>query len=145
MYISTRGNYHPVPASEAIRLGMVPQGGLFVPEEIPILDKSKIKGMSEQSYGEVAQTILELFLDDFTPEEIRDIIHKSYNEKNFDHPDIAPLVKLDSETYILELWHGPTAAFKDMALQIMPRLLTKSVEKTGSKKELHKPLAYNKI
>ncbi|MGI6684550.1 MAG: threonine synthase [Bacillota bacterium] len=141
MYISSRGNFRPVTASEAIRLGMVPEGGLFVPEKIPVLDPVKIKEMAEQSYGEVAQTILELFLDDFSQDEIRDIIKKSYNETNFDHPDIAPLAKLDNETYILELWHGPTAAFKDMALQIMPRLLTKSVEKTGSQDEVIIPVA----
>lgn len=136
MYISTRGNYHPVHASEAIRLGMVPGGGLFVPEKVPALDDVKINGMAEQAYQEIAQTILELYLDDFTGEEIRDIIAKSYNETNFDREDIAPLVKLDNHTYILELWHGPTAAFKDMALQIMPRLLTKSVEKSGTQEEV---------
>ena len=141
MYISSRGNYQPVPASTAIRLGMVPEGGLFAPEEIPVLGKLKIQSMAGQSYGEVAQTILEHFLDDFSPEEISDIIEKSYHQGNFDHPDIAPLVKLDRETFILELWHGPTAAFKDMALQIMPRLLTKSVEKTGSKEEVIIPVA----
>ena len=141
MYISTRGNYHPVSASEAIRLGMVPEGGLFVPENIPLVDQEKIKAMAGQTYGEVAQSVLELYLDDFTGGEIRDIINESYNLVNFDHPDIAPLAKLDRETYILELWHGPTAAFKDMALQIMPRLLVKAVEKTGSEEEVIIPVA----
>lgn len=141
MYISSRGNFHAVTASEAIRLGMAPGGGLFVPEKVPVLDIKKIDSMSNQSYGEIAQTILELYLDDFTGEEIKEIVKKSYNQANFDHEDIAPLAKLDHQTHILELWHGPTAAFKDMALQIMPRLLTKSVEKTGSKEEVIIPVA----
>lgn len=141
MYISTRGNFSRVSAAEAIRLGMAPGGGLFVPETIPALDQIKINGMAGQSYREVAQTVLELFLDDFAREEIEEIIRQSYHGTNFDHPDIAPLVKMDDKTFILELWHGPTAAFKDMALQIMPRLLTKSVEKTGAEEEVIIPVA----
>lgn len=141
MYISSRGNSHPVTASEAICLGMVPGGGLFVPKEVSVLDQIKINAMAGQSYEEIAQTILELYLDDFTSEEIKEIVRKSYNQTNFDHGDIAPLAKLDNQTYILELWHGPTAAFKDMALQIMPRLLTKSVEKMGSQEEVIIPVA----
>lgn len=136
MYISTRGNFHPVPASEAIRLGMVPGGGLFVPQRIPNFDQTSLQEIMGQSYHGIAQSILQLFLDDFTQEEVKDIVEKSYNRNNFTHPDIAPLVALEENAYILELWHGPTAAFKDMALQIMPRLLTKSIEKTGSQKEV---------
>lgn len=141
MYISSRGNFLPVTASEAILLGIAPGGGLFVPKEVPVIKAEKINEMSNQSYGEIAETILELYLDDFTGGEIREIVRKSYNQTNFDEVDIAPLVKLDDHTNILELWHGPTAAFKDMALQIMPRLLTKSMEKMGRKEEVIIPVA----
>lgn len=141
MYISSRGNFHPVTASEAICLGMAPGGGLFVPEKVPVLNEKTISDMAGQRYGEIAQTILELYLDDFSGEEIKEIVAQSYNQENFDHPDIAPVVKLDQHTFILELWHGPTAAFKDMALQIMPRLLVKSVQKRGSAQEVIIPVA----
>lgn len=135
-YISTRGNYQKVSAAQAIKLGMVPGGGLFVPETIPVLDQEKIYQMAEQSYQQIAQTILEVYLDDYEKDEIKNIVNESYNENNFDREDIAPLVKLDDTTYILELWHGPTAAFKDMALQILPRFLSAAIKKVGSDKEI---------
>ncbi|ATW23668.1 threonine synthase [Candidatus Formimonas warabiya] len=141
MYISTRGNYAKIRSAEAIRLGMVPEGGLFVPEAVPALDRAEINRMAGQSYQQIAQTILKIFLDDFTSEEIDDVVSKSYQINNFDHPDIAPLVQIDSRTFILELWHGPTGAFKDMALQIMPRLLSHAVQKTGAGQEIIIPVA----
>ncbi|MDD2496539.1 MAG: threonine synthase [Desulfitobacteriaceae bacterium] len=136
MYISTRGNYPKATAAEAIKLGMVPGGGLFVPERIPVLKEEKIWQMSGQTYAEVTQTILELFLEGYQTEEIRNIIRDSYYSGNFDHEEIAPLRKLDESAHVLELWHGPTAAFKDMALQIMPRLLSAAKEKTRTKKDI---------
>jgi threonine synthase len=135
MYISTRGNYDPVSASKAINLGMVPAGGLFVPEEIPLLSEEEILSMKGLSYQEVAQKIISLYLDDFQEKEIKECVTKAYNSANFYHPLIAPVVKLKENTYILELWHGPTAAFKDMALQILPFFLVKSIRKIGSNKE----------
>lgn len=131
MYISTRGNYNKISAAQAINLGMVPKGGLFVPKQIPLFSKEEIREMKGLPYGEVAQKILSLYLDDFTNDEIKDCINNVYNQNNFGHPAIAPLVKLKDNTYILELWHGPTAAFKDLALQLMPLLLTKSIAKTN--------------
>lgn len=136
MYISTRGNCPGVSAAEAIKLGMVPGGGLFVPEAVPAIGLEVISGMAHQSYQETAQQILELFLDGYTGEEIKKIIDKSYNLGNFSHQDVAPVVPLGGGLNILELWHGPTAAFKDMALQIMPRLLSAARDKTGSDKEI---------
>ncbi|MGC8771585.1 MAG: threonine synthase [Brevinematia bacterium] len=133
-YISTRGNYNSVSSAEAIILGMVPAGGLFVPEELPKIDISELKN---KSYQEVAFNILKPFLsDDFTDEEIKNFISMAYNEKNFDSKDIAPLVSLDEKINILELWHGPTFAFKDMALQIMPYFLSKAMEKKNFNKEI---------
>jgi len=135
-YISTRGNSQPVNGAEAIKLGMVPGGGLFVPETIPCLSGDEIAALAGQSYGEIARRIVSLYLPDYSVEEIAAMISQSYSPENFDHPDIAPLVPLDDQASILELWHGPTAAFKDMALQLMPRLLTAAREKVGSSKEI---------
>lgn len=134
-YVSTRGNIEPQTGSAAIRSGMVPGGGLFVPAEIPAFPFSwdELKAMN---YQQLAERVLALYLSDFSAEDIKRIVKESYNEKNFHHPDVAPLVSVDDKTNILELWHGPTAAFKDMALQIMPRLLVKSVEIEGGSKEV---------
>lgn len=134
-YISTRNNCEPVSAAAAIARGMVPAGGLFVPESIPALEASEIAAMAGKSYQEIAQWILGKYLTDYSPEEIADCVAGAYNS-NFDMPEIAPLVKLRDNEYILELWHGPTAAFKDMALQLTPRLLVKAIEKLELQKEV---------
>jgi threonine synthase len=131
MYISTRDNQGPVSASQAIYLGMVPGGGLFVPEKIPRLSLEQIEAMEEMDYPRLAKTILGLFLDDYTDEELQDCADKAYG-RNFFHEDIAPITVLEDFGGVLELWHGPTAAFKDMALQIMPHLLSKALIKEGS-------------
>lgn len=129
-YISTRGNYQPVKAGEAICLGMVPGGGLFVPESFPSFFP---QDLADLPYRDLAQKILELYLDDYTQAEISEMVENAYYSGNFS-PAIAPLVKTGGH-HILELWHGPTAAFKDMALQIMPYELTLAVEKSGHSKE----------
>ena len=136
MYISTRGNFRKVPASEAIKLGMVPAGGLFVPAETPALSTEEILAMRGSSYRETAERIISLFLNDFTEEEIKGCIARAYRDDNFDHPQVAPLYRLNEHTFFLELWHGPTAAFKDIALQIMPHFLSLAVEKMGVKREM---------
>jgi threonine synthase len=135
MYISTRNNFGKVTAAQAIKLGMVPKGGLFIPEALPKLNMDELESLVGKSYQEIAYKILSLFLDDYTSEEIKECITNAYN-KNFDNPEIAPLHKLNDGTYILELWHGPTAAFKDMALQIMPYLLSKAIQKQDSSREV---------
>jgi threonine synthase len=135
-YISTRANYDEVSAAEAIHLGMVPTGGLFVPESVPTFSEEEIYQMSKLSYQEIAFKVLEKFLTDYSQEEIKEVIEAAYNEDSFSKEEIAPVVKLNDNTYILELWHGPTAAFKDMALQILPHLLVKAIEKSGSDKEI---------
>lgn len=134
-YISTRNNCEPVSAAAAIARGMVPAGGLFVPQSIPALTSDEIAAMAGKSYQEIAQWILGNYLTDYTAEEIADCVQGAYHT-NFDTPEIAPLVKLDDKEYILELWHGPTAAFKDMALQLTPRLLVKAIEKLELQKEV---------
>ena len=133
-YISTRGNYREITAAEAIKLGMVPVGGLFVPKEIPFLKAEEINEMVGLNYRQVAERILKLFLTDYSVEEIRDFVEQAYNDKNFDSAQVAPMHALD-KMYILELWHGPTAAFKDMALQIMPRFLSGANKKINSGKD----------
>ena len=135
MYISTRGNHKAVTASEAICLGMVPEGGLFVPEKIPTLSISEIEAMLDLSYPELAERILALYLDDYSQEEIREAVHTAYST-NFHHEDIAPVSVLDAYGAVLELYHGPTAAFKDMALQLTPRLLSQAIKKTGRQTQL---------
>lgn len=126
MYHSTRNRSLKVTASQAILQGLAPDGGLFVPEAIPPLTKS-LEELSRMDYRGLAYEVLRLFLTDYTEEEIRDCIHKAYDSK-FDIPEIAALKKVGNVHY-LELFHGATIAFKDMALSILPHLLTKAAKK----------------
>lgn len=135
-YISSRGKSPIVDAANAIKMGIAPDGGLFVPETIPPLDRSIIEQMENMNYQQRASYILSLFLTDFSKEEIEYCVNGAYNEESFDDEKIAPLVKLKDNCYVLELWHGPTSAFKDMALQILPYLLTTSTKKTGEESEI---------
>ncbi|GAB6138047.1 threonine synthase [Halanaerobaculum tunisiense] len=128
-YISTRANYQAVSVAEAIQLGMVPSGGLFVPQEIPTFTEEDIYKLQDNSYQEIAQQVLAKFLTDYKSEELKQAIEAAYNQDNFAVEEITPVVKLAEGQYILELWHGPTAAFKDLALQLMPHLLSKAIEK----------------
>ena len=135
-YISTRGNYKSVSASEAIRLGMVPEGGLFVPEIIPELSCEEIMNKKKASYQELVCWILNYFLGDYSKEEIERAVKLAYSQENFSTEKITPLRRLDDSTYIMELWHGPTAAFKDLALQILPYLLVEAMKKNEDDKEI---------
>ena len=135
-YISTRNNAEGVSAAEAIVKGMVPQGGLYVPETIPSVDEATMRGMVDLSYQELAKAILALYLEEFPQEEIDEMVNAAYNSESFDDAEVAPVVKIKDGLYSLELWHGPTAAFKDMALQLLPHLLVHSMRKTGVDKEV---------
>lgn len=132
-YKSTRNSDRKVTASEAILKGLAPDGGLFVPEEIPKLDIS-LDELKNMTYQQTAYEVMKLFLTDFTEEELKDCIHKAYDSK-FDTEEIAPLVKI-RDTYYLELFHGATIAFKDMALSILPHLLATSARKNQADKEI---------
>ena len=132
-YKSTRDDSVKVTASQAILKGLAPDGGLFVPESIPSFDKS-LEELSKMSYKEVAYEEMKLMLDDFTEEELKACIDKAYDEK-FDTDVIAPLVKADG-AYYLELFHGATIAFKDMALSILPHLLITSAKKNDVHNEI---------
>lgn len=128
LYRSTRGNGSTVTASNAILKGLSEDGGLFVPDQIPVLDVP-MEQLAQMSYQEVAYEVMSRFLTDFTEEELKKCIQSAYDKK-FDTDVIAPLVKADG-AYYLELFHGSTIAFKDMALSILPYLLTTAAKKNG--------------
>jgi len=135
-YQSSRGKHSSVTAAEAIKMGIAPDGGLFVPDCIPQLRAEDRKAMLEQSYQARACSILAYYLEGFSNEEIRECVLAAYNQENFSSAQIVPLVKIADQIFIQELWHGPTCAFKDMALQILPRLLSCSAKQTGEDKEI---------
>ena len=128
LYSSTRNSEKKITASQAILKGLADDGGLFVPESIPALDVS-VEELSKMSYQQVAYEVMKLFLTDFTEEELKNCINRAYDSK-FDTTEIAPL-KFADGAYYLELFHGSTIAFKDMALSILPYLLTTSAKKTN--------------
>ena len=132
-YRSTRSKNETVKASQAILKGLADDGGLFVPESVPALDKT-LEELSNMTYQETAYEVMKLFLTDFTEEELKDCINKAYDSK-FDTEVIAPLVEADG-AYYLELFHGATIAFKDMALSILPHLLITSAKKNNVKNEI---------
>ena len=133
-YISTRTlNSEKIESAQAIKQGLANDGGLFVPDSMPSLSDNNIKALCEKSYPERAAYILSQFLTDYTYEELLSDCREAYSEKSF-VGGAAPLVNIHDNLYSLELWHGPTAAFKDMALQIMPRLLSRALKKTGEER-----------
>ncbi|MGN0167773.1 MAG: threonine synthase [Acetatifactor sp.] len=133
LYNSTRSKGTPVKASEAILKGLSDDGGLFVPDHIPALDRS-LKELSEMTYQQVAYEVMKLYLTDFTEEELKTCIERAYDSK-FDTDVIAPLVEAEG-AYYLELFHGSTIAFKDMALSILPHLMITSARKNHIKNEI---------
>lgn len=132
-YVSTRGDKEKVTASQAILRGIAPDGGLYVPETFPKLDKSltELKGLN---YREIAYEVMKFFLTDFTEEELKACIDSAYDSK-FDTEEIVPMKEADGLTY-LELFHGPTLAFKDMALSILPYLMVTSAKKNELKEKI---------
>ena len=131
MYQSTRDSSHKkYSAAEVIKMGLAPDGGLFIPETIPALTADELSALCKESYPVRAARILGKFLTDYTYEELLSDCEAAYAESSFPG-GAAPLVHVHDNIYSLELWHGPTAAFKDMALQIMPRLLSRALVKTG--------------
>ena len=133
LYSSTRNSEKKITASQAILKGLADDGGLFVPESIPALDVS-VEELSKMSYQQVAYEVMKLFLTDFTEEELKNCINRAYDSK-FDTTEIAPL-KFADGAYYLELFHGSTIAFKDMALSILPHLLITSAKKNNVKNEI---------
>lgn len=135
-YRSTRNSGVNVTSAQAIAQGISQDGGLFVPSEIPSVSLNEIKALGEKTYAERALFVFSKFLTDYTEAEIRYCVDGAYNTKNFDTDNIAELAHLFDGTYMLELWHGPTCAFKDMALQILPYLLTTATKKINLNKKV---------
>ena len=133
-YVSTRNPNTRLSAAQAIVQGLSRDGGLFLPEEIPQISLDEIQALSLLPYPARAAKLMKLYLDEFTEQELLGFAEKAYGAAKFDDPKAAPVKSLGEDRYILELWHGPTCAFKDMALQMLPYLLTASLQKTGEKK-----------
>jgi threonine synthase len=130
LYVSTRGNNNPVSSAHAIKEGLAPDGGLYVPQSFPTLALDEILSMHRQPYAVSAVSVLRRYLTDYQPEELMACATAAYTEEKFGKQPVV-LRKVADRTDVLELWHGPTMAFKDMALQILPHLMTLAQDKTG--------------
>ncbi len=130
-YVSTRNKGKKVSSAFAIASGIAPDGGLYCPTTFPELTKSDWETLAASDYKGRAALVLGKFLTDFSAEELKDFTEKAYAPDRWGGTDTAPVVSLSGGRHILELWHGPTCAFKDMALQMLPHLLTASLKKTG--------------
>ena len=128
-YISTRNKDRQHSAAQAIVQGLAQDGGLLTPVYIPKLPRRALEDLKNMSYQQRAVYVMKLFLDEFSVKELTDYANAAYSLEKFDTPAVAPVHRLDRETHCLELWHGPTCAFKDMALQMLPHLLTGSLTK----------------
>lgn len=135
-YKSTRNSKVNISSAQAIAQGISSDGGLFVPSEIPSLSFDEITKLGKMKYTERAAYIFAKYLTDFTETEIKYCVDNAYNEKKFSTNNIAEISHLFDGTYMLELWHGPTCAFKDMALQILPYLMTTSAKKINCDKKI---------
>ena len=132
-YQSTRNKDISVTAAQAIAQGISAEGGLFVPQSLPKLTTQRLTQMLDMGYQQRAELILQDFLSDYTRREISSCVSAAYTAEKFGSNQIAPLSKLSPNRFMLELWHGPTCAFKDMALQLLPHLLTTAVQKLQDK------------
>lgn len=132
-YISTRNKNLELTSSQAITKGLSDDGGLFCPENFPKITNDELIYLCNCDYIKKTEFVFSKFLSDYTQEEISNVSKKAY-ETNFERKEIAPIVKTEENTYILELFHGPTCAFKDMALQMLPHLMTTSLKKIGEKR-----------
>ena len=137
-YHSTQDKNKTVESAQAIAQGISQDGGLFVPESFPQLSEEELRAMLSMSYQERAKLVIGKYLTDFTAEEIADCVDSAYTAEKFGSENPAPIASVSyngAELNLLELWHGPTCAFKDMALQILPHFLTKSLKKVGGGRE----------
>lgn len=133
-YYSTRDRALRYDAAEAIKMGLSRDGGLLTPCEIPQIDEAFLKSLTDASYQERAARVMGLYLTDYSHEELAGFARNAYGPDRFDTSAVAPVRTVDGTTYCLELWHGPTSAFKDMALQMLPQLLSAALGKTGERK-----------
>ena len=133
-YYSTRDKAVRMESAEAIKMGLSRDGGLLTPESIPQIDEAFLNGLVNARYQERAAKVMGLYLTDYTYEELLGFAENAYGPDKFDTSAVAPVHKVDDSTHCLELWHGPTSAFKDMALQMLPQLLSAALRKTGEDK-----------
>ena len=133
-YVSTRNKNVSLTASQAIAQGLARDGGLLTPEVLPQITPAFLEELKGKTYGQRAVAVMKLFLEDFSQEELTAFTQAGYASDKFDDSRVAPLHTLDEGTYCLELWHGPTSAFKDMALQLLPHLLSASLVKNQEEK-----------
>ncbi|MDE6107456.1 MAG: threonine synthase [Oscillospiraceae bacterium] len=133
-YVSTRDKLQKATAAGAIAYGLAPDGGLYTPEAIPSLAGNALNTLKGMTYQQRAVYVMSMFLDSYSASELTGFSAKAYGNGKFDDPAVAPVRMMDENTYALELWHGPTCAFKDMALQMLPHLLTAALRKEGEKK-----------
>ena len=133
-YLSTRDSALRISAAQAVKLGLSRDGGLLTPESIPQIDQAFLERMVPLRYQDRAAAVMALYLTDYTEAELLTFAENAYGPEKFDTPAVAPVHTLDETTHCLELWHGPTSAFKDMALQMLPQLLSAALRKTGEDK-----------
>ena len=133
-FYSTRDTSLRYESAEAIKMGLSRDGGLLTPVEIPRMDETFLQEMLTASYQERTARVMSLFLTDYSLEELRAFAENAYGPDKYDTPAVAPVRTVDETTHSLELWHGPTSAFKDMALQMLPQLLSAALRKTGEDK-----------
>ena len=133
-YISTRNNTIQYSAAQAITQGLARDGGLLTPFFIPKLPGKALEDLRDMAYQQRAVYVMKQFLEEFSVKELTDFVNAAYGPDKFDTPAVAPVHTVDGATHCLELWHGPTCAFKDMALQMLPHLLTASLIKTEEEK-----------
>ena len=133
-YYSTRDTSVRINAAEAVKMGLSRDGGLLTPEAIPQIDEAFIQSLVNVRYQDRAAKVMALYLTDYSEEELLTFAENAYGPDKFDTAAVAPVRKVDETTHCLELWHGPTSAFKDMALQMLPQLLSAALRKTGEDK-----------
>ena len=133
-YVSTRDRLQKTTASGAIAYGLSPDGGLYTPEAVPSLSGNALETLKNMTYQQRAVYLMGMYLDSYSASELSGFSAKAYSGEKFDDPAVAPVKRIDEDTYALELWHGPTCAFKDLALQMLPHLLTGALRKEGEKK-----------
>jgi len=133
-YYSTRDTSVRLSAAEAVKMGLSRDGGLLTPETVPQIDEQFLQGLVNARYQERTAAVMGLYLTDYSHEELLTFAENAYGPEKYDTAAVAPLRKVDDNTHCLELWHGPTSAFKDMALQMLPQLLSAALRKTGEEK-----------
>ncbi|MFA6898860.1 MAG: hypothetical protein WC256_01485 [Desulfurivibrionaceae bacterium] len=129
-YISTRGGIAPISFKQAVMMGLATDGGLLLPVSIPEIPAETLTQWRQLSYPKLATAVLSCFIDDIPANDLRDLVVRSYS--TFNHPEITPLVK-QGDCYILELFHGPTLAFKDVALQFLGNVFEYLLKESGGK------------